>query len=570
MKTENMSQTTAYTQRWRFSTLSQLLIVTAFFLAPNCDAFSGMDRRVRPLQRISHSHTTTTTCQSSSTPPRSLKNNFRFELHATAVSTTDQSEKNTPATMTSMERFQQCLPNFIGVQKSASSSSKEMDKLILATLLPSIVNLMVVPLVNSVDTFWVGRMGNALALAGQAAANQAFFSLFFLISFLPTITAPLVAEAIGANDEEAATDRVCEALFLSNLLGAIGTIILVGFPALASKLVLSSGAPAAAYAEPYLRYRGLSMVPALVSAVGFAAYRGMLNTVTPLKVSLAANLFNVVADPLLIFGLPLLGIRGLGMVGAAVATAGAETLSGLVYMRLLFRRKLVRWSRVLKPPKWSSLLPLLQVGSAMLARQAILNVSFVTAARCAQSMDPTGVSAAAYSIVMQIYSLGIVVQLAVQATAATLVPSAKASSGLDEARNVADRIFGWGAIIGALQGIAQIVAVPLIVPMFSTLPEVQEAAKFPALITSIIHVMNGFVFPGEGCMLGLGSIRDLALVTAGGVGVMIACLVSPLGKRVEGIVLSIAAFHLVQAVAMVWHYLRVGPLRREKTNKVAT
>eukprot|EP00816_Leptocylindrus_hargravesii_P005819 CAMPEP_0196808098 /NCGR_PEP_ID=MMETSP1362-20130617/8076_1 /TAXON_ID=163516 /ORGANISM="Leptocylindrus danicus, Strain CCMP1856" /LENGTH=200 /DNA_ID=CAMNT_0042182287 /DNA_START=324 /DNA_END=923 /DNA_ORIENTATION=- len=191
-------------------------------------------------------------------------------------------------------------------------------------------------------------------------------------------------------------------------------------------------------------------------------------------------------------------------------------------------------------------------GAAMLARQAVLNVSFVTAARCAQSMDPSGVSAAAYSIVMQIYSLGIVVQLAVQATAATLVPSAKASNGLDEARRVADRIFGWGAIIGAFQGIAQIVAVPLIVPMFSTLPEVQEAAKFLALITSIIHVLNGFVFPGEGCMLGLGSIRDLALVTAGGVGVMIACLASPLGKRVEGIVLSIAAFHLVQAVAMVW------------------
>ena len=485
-------------------------------------------------------------------------------------------------------RFRNALPDFIGSKlqqkhkdlkhtdddtysikennqdvKVGRKKSMDLDKLILATLVPSIINLMVVPLVNSVDTFWVGQMGDALALAGQAAANQAFFSMFFLISFLPTITAPLVAEAIGAKNTEAATDRVCEALFLSNLLGLIGSILLVGFPKFTCGFVLDSGVPASAYATPYLRWRGLSMVPALISAVGFAAYRGMLNTMTPLKVSLAANAINVVADPLLIFGIPAVGIKGLGMRGAAIATAGAELFSGLTYLRLLFRRKLVRWSRILKPPKWKSLAPLLKVGSAMLLRQVILNVSFVSATRRAQSLDPTGVLPAAYSIVMQVYSLGIVVQLAIQATSATLVSSAKASEGgIPEARKVADRIFGWGALIGILQGILQIVIVPKILPLFSTLPEVIEAARYPSLIMSLVHVTNGIIFPGEGCMLGLGSVRDLAIITGVGVGVMVACLSSSLGKRVEGIVLSILAFHLVEAVIMIWHYLKIGPLRK--------
>eukprot|EP00962_Isochrysis_galbana_P028606 scaffold9061_cov124-Isochrysis_galbana.AAC.1 len=36
-------------------------------------------------------------------------------------------------------------------------------------------------------------------------------------------------------------------------------------------------------------------------------------------------------------------------------------------------------------------------------------------------MDPTGVSAAAYAITNQMYSLGLVVMLAIQATGATLV-----------------------------------------------------------------------------------------------------------------------------------------------------
>ena len=206
----------------------------------------------------------------------------------------------------------------------------ELDKRIIDTAVPSMINLAVVPIVNAVDTFWVGQMGVALALAGQAAANQAFFTLYFLIAFIPTITAPLVAKAVSSGDLESARDRVCESLFLSNLFGGIGTIFLVGFPKTALKLVLSSDAPALQYAVPYLKLRALSMVPALFSATGFAAYRGLLNTVTPLKVSLVTNAVNLVVDPLFIFNAKL------GAAGAALATAGSEILGGLIYLKLLF------------------------------------------------------------------------------------------------------------------------------------------------------------------------------------------------------------------------------------------
>ena len=419
----------------------------------------------------------------------------------------------------SRERFRNTLPEFLGsnvamkkitgkkgdavtaeilADPESKEKSKALDKLILRTLTPSAINMMVVPLVNSISTFWVGQMGNALALAGQAAANQAFFVLFFLISFLPTITAPLVAEAIGAKNSEAATDRVCEALFLSNAFGIIGTILLVAFPEFACSMVLNRAIPASEYAIPFLRWRGLSMVPALISAIGFASYRGMLNTITPLKVSLASNAINVCTAPLLIFGLPKAGLSGIGICGAAVAASSADIFSGFTYLRLLFKKNLVRWARLFKAPKFRSLLPLLKAGSAMLVRQAVLNVSFVTAARKSQSLDPTGVLAAAYGITMQIYSLGIVVQLAVQASAAALISSAKAGEGgVPQARKVADRIFGWGALIGVIQAIFQLIAIPKILPVFSTLPEVVEAAKLPVRLLALIQIFDGIMFAGE-------------------------------------------------------------------------
>lgn len=62
----------------------------------------------------------------------------------------------------------------------------ELDKRIISVALPCIANYAITPLVGAVDLFWVGRMGNALAIAGQSAANQVFSSTFWLASYLPS------------------------------------------------------------------------------------------------------------------------------------------------------------------------------------------------------------------------------------------------------------------------------------------------------------------------------------------------------------------------------------------------
>ena len=105
-----------------------------------------------------------------------------------------------------------------------------LDQQIGRMLLPSVANLAVVPLTGAVDTFWVGRMGDALALAGQGAANQVFNAFFFVCSFVPKVTVPLVARAHAAGDVEGARDRTCDSIFVACVIGLLGTILLVGFP----------------------------------------------------------------------------------------------------------------------------------------------------------------------------------------------------------------------------------------------------------------------------------------------------------------------------------------------------
>ncbi len=463
----------------------------------------------------------------------------------------------------SWKRLVQSLPKL-----KYKSPPDDLDVKILSTAIPTMLNLMVVPIVNAVDTFYVGRLRDPLALAAQSAANQCFFTVYFLAAFLPTITAPVVARAIGNEDWKAAKDRVCESIFLCNILGGLGAMTLIVFPEKVLSLVISeaSGSGVLDFAVPYLRCRAFGMVPALLSSCGFAAYNGMLNTVTPLKVTLTTNLLNMILDPLFIFGMGGTGTsifrRGFGAAGAAAATSVSEFTSSLIYVRLLMRRKLVELSKLLKPPSLKSLMPLIQGGLAILLRQATLNVAFVTAARRAQAMDPTGVSGAAYGITMQIYSLGVVAHLGVQATAASMVSSSRAVGGDEAGRDVADRLFSFGVLLGVMLALGQYLLLPLITPLFSPLPEVIEAVKGPAAISSFIHLINGLVFAGEGTLLGLGAFKDLAIITAMGVCVMVGSLLSPMGQSLNGILLSLAAFNTFQGLGVLIHHIRLSPLRR--------
>ena len=216
----------------------------------------------------------------------------------------------------------------------------------------------------------------------------------------------------------------------------------------------------------------------------------------------------------------------------------------------------------------------------MLLRQLALNVAFVSATRLTQRMDPTGVSAAAYSIVNQIYSLGVVVMLALQGTAATLVPTAlaraegqdeagEAASGVPGARRVADRLIGWSTLISLSLAAAQIVALPYLTPLFTPLPEVQAAVVQQAGIVALLQATNGPLFAGEGIMMGVGAFKELAALTSVGIGVMVAGLTlsSRLGLGVASVWWSLLGFHLVQLTGTMLHHLKFGPLARGRKEK---
>jgi len=218
----------------------------------------------------------------------------------------------------------------------------KLDRTILVLSVPAIVNFMLVPLVGAADTFWVGKMGNAAALAGTGAANQIYSTTFWIFGFLPSVITPLVAQAYGAKDMDGVQRYIGEALFLSLVIGLLGCAIVLLQSERLLGIVIPAGAPAMAFAVPYFLCRGISFLPAMLSTVGFATFRGTLDTVTPLAISAFANLFHIVLLPILIFNC------GMGVVGAGIATVVSDLLSSAAYLTLLFKRGFVKFSNIFR------------------------------------------------------------------------------------------------------------------------------------------------------------------------------------------------------------------------------
>jgi len=381
----------------------------------------------------------------------------------------------------------------------------KLDKRILKLAVPAIVNFLILPFTGAVDLFWIGRIGDALANAGQGAADQVYNTGALLTNVIPFVTVPIVAEAYAAGNQDGAVQRqVGGAIFLSIVLSLIVTLLTgVGSD---RWLTLLGSSAALHYSRPYLLGRLPGVVPDAISTVGFASFRGMQDVVTPLMISFVASMVNLVLDPLFMFK------GGLGIAGAALATSASQLFSGSAYLWFMLRRNLVKFSTLLRPPSKELLQRIAAAGGAVQVRNIALNLAYAAITKTVQGLDTTGVSAAAHAVTLALWRLGGVVLFAMSSVG-TILTSAeigKKHSTPDAARAVARRVLSWGALLGGSMGLMQLLGLPLLC-LFTPLPEVRKAARTPSIIGAALQFINGIVYVGEGLMVSAGAYKKLAV-----------------------------------------------------------
>jgi multidrug resistance protein, MATE family len=175
------------------------------------------------------------------------------------------------------------------------------------------------------DTVMVGWYG-VVPLAAVVLGASSFFIVFVVGSGFAKAVMPMVAAAVGRDDETQVRRDTRMGIWLSI---AYGIVVLPLFwwsgPIL---LALGQDPEVSAIAQDYMRIVGFGMVPALVVTVLQSYLSALHRTQVVLWVTLAAVGLNIAVNWALIFG--NWGFPELGARGAAIATISTQLLSLVV------------------------------------------------------------------------------------------------------------------------------------------------------------------------------------------------------------------------------------------------
>ncbi len=172
-----------------------------------------------------------------------------------------------------------------------------------------------------VDMAVVGRVGGR-ELAAVGLGNAVFFGVSVFGLGLMLGLDPLISQAVGARDLSRARRIVWQGIWLAVITSAVLTIVLLCGPLLLRAIQIKP--EIAQPATTFLLIRTVGLAPWLMFFV-VRAYLQAHHVTRPMVMSMVvANVFNLIADIILVFGFG--PIPPLGVAGAAISTSTCQFL----------------------------------------------------------------------------------------------------------------------------------------------------------------------------------------------------------------------------------------------------
>lgn len=218
-------------------------------------------------------------------------------------------------------------------QLMINKQNQSLNKKVMVLAGPAILEMLMHTLVWTADTAMVGR----LTPADMAAVNlgaQMMFTIATIFGALGTGATAMVARYMGAKEQDKAQQAASQAMGLSIILGlVVATLGILSAESIFLRLV--SDPQVVALGTEYTRIIYIGAYFLIPQMVGNAIIRGTGNTMIPFISAVVANVFNIGADYVLIFG--KFGFPALGSQGAAIATGAAQILGAMVTFYYLFK-----------------------------------------------------------------------------------------------------------------------------------------------------------------------------------------------------------------------------------------
>lgn len=186
-----------------------------------------------------------------------------------------------------------------------------------------------------IDAFWVGRLGDA-AIAAVSVSFPVIFLTIAIGSGLGIAGSILIAQYFGARNEQmvnhVAGQTMLMVVLTSAVLGAIGYM-------LTPHLLKLMGVAPDVYdgAKGFMHVAFIGLVFSFTFIMFQSVMRGIGEMKLPIMIVALTVAMNFVLDPLFIFGWG--SVPAMGVMGAALATLGTQSIAALVGLAVLFGGK---------------------------------------------------------------------------------------------------------------------------------------------------------------------------------------------------------------------------------------
>lgn len=368
-----------------------------------------------------------------------------------------------------------------------------------ALAVPMFVSAFLQNLQSVIDLYWVGSLGSA-SVAALAISGTTLMILFPVAMGMATGAVALVSRRIGAGEADKAADVAGQALTLAFVAGILAGAVGWVFAGDICRL-LGASDEVLTLARTYLRITFAGAFTMFVLFVGNSVLQAAGNTVIPMCIMGAANVLNLILDPLLIFG--WCGFPAMGVAGAAIATVIAQLLAAagvvawLVGGRLQVRADPRFWRLTLAVSR--SLVGIGLPGSGQMLARGLMSMALM------RVVAAGGTSAvAAYGIGLRLHMILLMPAFALGNAAATMVGQ---NLGAENPRRAAQ-----AALMAVAAGLAIMAAglalfVPFagpIVRVFDATPVVVAIGRsfivvtFPFLLFSVPAIVLGRALNGAG------------------------------------------------------------------------
>lgn len=197
------------------------------------------------------------------------------------------------------------------------------------------------------------------ALAGLVIAGSFYFTIFLVGSGFAWAVMPVVATALGRQDQRQARRATRMGLWLSIIYGAVFMVPMFA----GERILLSLGQTeeVAAQGGLYLSIAAWGLIPNLVIMVLKGFLSALERTQVVLWVTLGSAALNVVVNYVLIFGnfgAPEMGIRGAAIASVSIQIAGTAML--VIYVRA--RATAYELFRNFNRPDWEAFIHIFRLG----------------------------------------------------------------------------------------------------------------------------------------------------------------------------------------------------------------